>query len=112
MDIIPTNRIISAFENPLDEWKVEEYTLVMDELMLSHDFPPIRGYYSKIDEGDAENPDLYFMTDEKVNETHIGEIVWMVTDGHHRTSAAIKAHLPHLCTELDQSTSSVPISEY
>ncbi len=76
---IKTNRIISAFQNEMDFDKVEKYTAIMKELMLSHDFPPIMGYPRIIDEDDiGEN----YLNGEPVEFYHVGQLVWMVTDGH------------------------------
>lgn len=93
--------IISAFANPIDDSKVEYYTHIMSEKMLSHDFPPISGYPTIIDENDVGD---YFLTGEEITDNHIGQQVWVVTDGHHRTLAAIAANLPFIETELDYST--------
>lgn len=98
--LIRTDRIISAFQNSIEKHKVETYTEVMQIEMLSHDFPPIEGYPVII--GDEDIGD-YFMTDEQINETHLGLLCWKVTDGHHRTLSAINANLPHLEVKLDYS---------
>jgi len=98
--LIRTDRIISAFQNEIDESKIEEFTNIMRREMLSHDFPPINGYPSFVDEDDIG---VLFMNGEVVDESHVGMLVWYVTDGHHRTISAINAELPHLATELDYS---------
>lgn len=98
--LIRTDRIISAFQNEIDESKIEEYTNVMRREMLSHDFPPINGYPSIIDEDDIG---MLFLNGEEVDKSHIGTLVWYVTNGHHRAISAINAELPHLATELDCS---------
>lgn len=97
---IKTDRILSAFSNMIDNNKIEEYTIVMCREMLSHDFPPIKGYPSIINEDDIGK---CFLNNEEVEEHHIGCLVWYVTDGHHRTLSAINANLPYLETELDYS---------
>lgn len=96
--IIRTDRIISAFENGIDERKVEQYAEQMCIDGLCHEFPPIKGFPSIIDENQYNS---YFMTGDDITEEHLGQLVWMVTDGHHRTLAAIKAELPHLPVEVD-----------
>lgn len=98
--LIRTDRIISAFANPVENHKVEAYTEAFKIQMLSHDFPAISGYPVIIDDDDIGD---YFMTGEEVEEQHLGLLCWKVTDGHHRTLAAINADLPHLEVELDYS---------
>ncbi len=103
--VYPTNRIISAFCNPVDPDKVEEYAKQMkqNDLETGHNgFPPIMGFASKIDEDDIEN-EVLFMTGDQVTVEHLGEDVWNVTDGHHRTSAAIEAELNYIETEVEYS---------
>jgi len=100
--IIRTDRIISAFENCVDYDKVEKYANTMKAEMLSHDFPPILGYPGIIDEDDVD--EKMFLNGEVVENEHVGNLVWYVTDGHHRSLAAIEAHLPHLEVEIDFST--------
>jgi len=93
--------VMSAFANPIDDEKVENYTQIMQQEMLGHDFPPIMGFPRVISEEDVGE---YFLTGEEIEDTHIGQKVWVVTDGHHRTLAAINAGLPYINTELDFST--------
>lgn len=93
--------VMSAFANPIDEQKVQDYTEIMQQEMLGHDFPPIMGFPRVISEEDVGE---YFLTGEQIEDTHIGQKVWVVTDGHHRTLAAINAGLPYINTELDYST--------
>lgn len=100
--LIRTDRIISAFANPVDYRKVEDYALTMQIEMLSHSFPPIKGYPFIISEEDTETGEC-FMNGNPIEAEHIGQIAWKVTDGHHRTLAAIEANLPHLEVELDYS---------
>lgn len=99
----PTNRIISALCNPVDPNKVEEYAEIMRYMGLQHDFPPILGFESTIDEDDVENG-VEFMTGELVTEDHLGLEVWRVTDGHHRTLANIEAGLGWIEVEKDYNT--------
>lgn len=98
--LIRTDRIISAFENCIERDKLEKYTELMQQEMLSHDFPPIQGYPMIIDETDFGD---YFLTGEEIDESHLGLLCWKVTDGHHRSLAAIAAELPHLAVTLDYS---------
>lgn len=98
---IKTNRIISAFQNEMDYDKLGEYAEIMAVQMLSHEFPPIQGYPVIIDDNEIGD---CFLTGEEITEDHAGQLAWMVTDGHHRTLAAIQANLPYLGTELDYST--------
>lgn len=98
-DTIDPLLIISAFENYIDDNKVYEYADIMIEKMLSHDFPPIQGFPCVIDERD-----VYFVDGRKINESDWGKKAWKVTDGHHRSLAAIEARLPYLEVCLDYST--------
>jgi hypothetical protein len=68
--------------------------------MLSNNFPAIEGYPSIINEDDIGKE---FLTGEEITSEHLGEYFWNVTNGHHRTLAAINANLPHLLTTLDYS---------
>ena len=97
-ETIRTDRIISAFSNSTDFGKVEEYAQVMRIEGLEHDFPPIKGYPSIIDESDIGKQ---YTTLKSVEKEHVGGLVWMVTDGHHRSFAAIEANLPYLRVEVD-----------
>jgi hypothetical protein len=101
-DLIRTDRIVSAFCNPTNPNVVEDYTAEMNAHMLSHNFPPITGYPSIITEDDMEN-DEFGMMDLNSDDYKAGDLIWKVTDGHHRTLAAIGANLPHLEVELDYS---------
>ena len=98
---IPTNRIMSAFQNEMYPDKLEEYTNIYRELMLSHSFPPIMGYPTIIDEDDIGRE---FLSGEEITEEHIGMMAWKVTDGHHRAVSATKVNIPYLEVELDYST--------
>ncbi len=100
-DRINTNKIISAFENSIDYSKIDEYTQTMQELMLSHEFPAISGYPHKLTNEDIG---ITFLNGEQVESKNIGNLVWFVTDGHHRAISAINANIPYLFTELDFST--------
>ena len=98
---VDTNLLVSAFENAMDFDKIEEYTDVYREQMLSNEFPPILGHPSILDEGDIGN---YFMNGDEITEDDLGKQVWMVTDGHHRSISAINAKVPYISVELDYST--------
>jgi hypothetical protein len=93
--------IISAFENEICFDKVEKYTNIMREEMLSNNFPPIKGFPCIIDEDDLEG---WFIDGSNIAETYLGKLCWMVTDGHHRSIAAASAKLPYINVELDYST--------
>lgn len=98
---IRTSRIISAFANEIEPEKVSKYADIMKTEMLSHSFPPIMGYPSIISEDDDGKE---FLNGMEIDESHIGTLVWFVTDGHHRSLAAIEAGIPYLEVELDYST--------
>lgn len=100
-ETIKTEYIISAFANEIDQEKLEKYTQIMQQEMLQHNFLPIFGYPSILDESDIGNK---FLTGKEVTEEHIGKLVWFVTDGHHRSLAAIDANIPWLRVELDYNT--------
>jgi len=97
--------IISAFANEIEYSKVEQYTQIMQSEMLGHDFPPIMGYPVIIDENDICN---YFLNGDEVIDSMIGKLAWKVTDGHHRSLAAIAANLPHIEVTLDYGTITDP----
>ena len=92
---VSTSRMISAFCNPVDPEKVDTYA----RMMRYSEPPAIHGYPSIIDERDVGN---YFMDDVPITKDDIGRWVWYVTDGHHRTYAAIQAGI-NLFVELDPS---------
>lgn len=98
---INVNCIISAFANDMDQEKVQQYMEIMKAEMLSHNFPPIQGYPIIIEEDDLEG---WFIDGSNIPETMLGKQAWKVTDGHHRSLAAIEAKLPYLHVELDYST--------
>jgi hypothetical protein len=92
--------VISAFSNPIDENKVNKYTNIMKEEMLSNDFPSITGFpiiISKDDVGES------FLSGEIITEEYIGKQAWKVWDGHHRVLAAINANLPYINVRLERS---------
>ena len=98
---IHPHRIISAFANEIETSKVEAYAFDMSIKMLSHEFPPIKGYPVLIDDNDIGEQ---FLTGEEITTKDIGKLCWKVTDGHHRSLAAIESNLPYLETMLDYST--------
>lgn len=98
--LIKVDRIFSAFQNEISEDKVNEYAEIMKNNMLNHDFPPIKGFPSLYD----EDVDLHRWMDwDNHLKPNNGDLIWNVTDGHHRSLAAIIAELPHLEVELDYS---------
>lgn len=99
---IPTDIIVSAFQNEIDPEKLEKYTAVMKEEMLSNNFPPIIGYFSCINWWDIEDK-LEFMNGRIATERDLHKTIWKVTDGHHRTLAAIEAKVPYLYAHYDRS---------
>lgn len=83
----PTSRIISAFQNAMDEGKIEDYTRILKLEEYSNTFPPILGYETEIT---RDMLGWYFLSgsDEEpreIKEQHLGWSAWVVTDGHHRT---------------------------
>lgn len=98
---IKTERIISAFANDIVQEKLERYTAIMKEQMLSHEFPPIEGFPTIIDDNEIGGQ---FLNGEEITEEHRGWLCWKVTDGHHRSLSAIAARVPYLETELDYAT--------
>lgn len=97
---IKTGLIISAFENAIEPDKLQLYTDIMSVEMLGHSFPPIQGYPHEIDDSDIGG---YFLNGNPIEWADLGKIAWKVTDGHHRSLAAIEANLPYIETALDYS---------
>ena len=93
---IRTDRIISAFSNPVDPILVESYVWKLAE----SNPPAIMGYPTIID---WEEHGEHFMTGEEITEEHDGELAWYVTDGHHRTCAAIEAGVLTIDVEPDST---------
>ena len=100
--VISPELVISAFSNPLDYDKIEKYSDVMKDDMLSHNFPPIKGYPIIINDGDIMRFGE-FLNGENITTKDIGKYAWIVTDGHHRVFSALKVGLPELKTILDYS---------
>ena len=94
---IHSNRIVSAFENMIDDDSLDYYR---NEVNFD-DVSPIKGYPSIIDEDDVES-DMYFISGEPITHEHIGERIWYVTDGHHRSIIANEIGIL-LPVELDDS---------
>ena len=103
IETYPTNRIISAFENEMDWNKVNHYAEIMVYQGFNHEFPPIKGFECVIDQDDV-NSNTVFMNGAPVLKENIGEKVWKVTDGHHRTFACIKAELGWIEVTKDFNT--------
>lgn len=97
---ISPNYVISAFANPISFEKIEKYSDEMKLKMMSHNFPPIKGYPIIIDESDIDRFEN-FLNGKKIKEKNLGEYVWVVTDGHHRVVSALKIGLPKLETIID-----------
>jgi hypothetical protein len=95
---IKTGRILSAFENAMDWDKVERFTDVLRVELLQNDVPPIKGFPDVLSEDDIGKA---FLSGEEVTADHVGERVWYVTDGHHRSLAHIEADVRYIRTELD-----------
>jgi hypothetical protein len=95
---IDPNLVISAFSNPIDSNKIEEYSSQM--LALDHNFPPILGYPTIINDDDLGKS---FINGIQISEKYFGKYAWIVTDGHHRTITALNNELPYLETKLDYS---------
>ena len=98
---IKPTMIISAACNEMDSDKIETYTAAFQAEMLSHSFPAIMGFPSVIIEDDLGG---WFVDGREITEDCLGKVAWYVTDGHHRSIAAINAGLPYLETTLDRST--------
>ena len=94
--------VISAFANPIEDEKVNNYSREMEVKMLEHNFPPIKGYPIIIDENDIERYGK-FLSGNDITINDVGRYAWVVTDGHHRVISALIAHLPFLKTILDYS---------
>jgi len=95
---IDPKKVISAFANPIDTNKVEQYAAILREEMLSNNFPPITGYPYQIEKEDIGE---YFLSGKEISKKDVGDIVWKVWDGHHRVLAAIEANLPYIEVELE-----------
>lgn len=99
---ISPNYVISAFDNPISNDKIEKYSDDMRLNMMSHDFPPIKGYPIIIDDSYIERYG-YFLNGEKITKQDLGKYAWIVTDGHHRVISALNAGLTELKTSIDYS---------
>ncbi len=95
---VRVDRIVSAFCNPVDDALVTQYM----ERMLAGEKPPrICGYPSIIDEDDIGQQ---FLSGEEIQPQHIGLNIWYVTNGHHRTCAALEAGITYLDAKIDPFT--------
>ncbi len=107
---VSTSRIISDVSQLVDWDKVEEYSIIMannDIYNGHHGFPEIIGQPMLIDESFIGQPFLSNINDgveEYVTEEHIGEFMLYLSDGHHRTFAAIKAGINYLEWDYDYNT--------
>lgn len=97
---IESKYVISAFDNPIDNIKLNKYREEFRNKGLQHSFPKIKGYPNIIDESDI---DKTFMDGTEITKEHIGTYSWILTDGHHRVVAAIYENIPYLETMLDYS---------
>ena len=95
---IHSSRIISAFQNEIDESSLDYY-----RNKSSEEWGNIMGYESIIDEDDVENTDKTFISGEEITSEHIGEKVFYVTDGHHRSIIACELGI-NLSYVIDSST--------
>ena len=95
--------IISAFENPIDPDAVEQYRGIM-EIQGIQGIAPITGYPDKLTEDDIENG-VTFINGEVAGGSDVGKAVWYVTDGHHRSYAALNVDMVHsLPVMMDTTT--------
>jgi len=99
---ISPHYVISAFKNVILPEKIKKYSDEMSVDMLEHNFPPIKGYPIFIDTNDIKRYEE-FIDDNLITKKDLGRYAWVVTDGHHRTLAALQAGIPKLKTELDYS---------
>lgn len=76
-----------------------------DILTGHHGFPPILGFYDKVDEQDIGKAfNLGNECDEEyITKKHLGIEIFRVTDGNHRFLAAVKAGIWQLETKKDKS---------
>lgn len=104
-ECVRVGRIISAFENEIDHQKVERYVdrMSREEGYFPHCIPAILGYPDVVSSEMVEKG-AFYLSGEPVSASHIGELVWFVTDGHHRTLAALQHGLPILNVSMDEST--------
>ena len=97
---IHSHKIISAFDNEMDENSLDYYRTFECMAMVTLD-KPILGFPSVIDQDDIDDG-LMFMNDEFVTQENLGDIVWKVTDGHHRSTIAAEQGT-NVFVELDKS---------
>lgn len=102
-NFIRTTHIVSAFANAIDFHKVEMYANDMsmqDNMQGCIDFPPIMGFYTTFDPN--EDQTIFNLFNEDVqHEVLEGETIFKVTNGHHRSIAAVYAGIWGLETEFD-----------
>lgn len=96
--------IVSAFENAIDDNKIEQYTNNMLETYdFEYTFPPIKWFPLIIDE-DIINKYQFFLSWKEIPNDYIWKKIWAVTDWHHRVISACNAHKKYIDLELDRST--------
>lgn len=95
---IDPNLVISAFVNPIDKNSVEYYEKIFNSKRLNHNLKPILGFPDILNKDDIGKT---FMNGESVTKEMVGKYVWILTDGHHRVTAAINTDLPYLETKLE-----------
>ncbi len=99
---INPNLVIPAFSNHIYPEKLEKYIDVFKSELLENDFPPIKGYPIILTTHDIERFET-FLNGDDISTSDIGKYAWIVTDGYHRTLAAIEADMPYILTEVDYS---------
>lgn len=97
---IDPNMIIETFQNGIDSEKLEKYTDIMRDELLSHKFPPIKGYPIIITESNIGEK---YLNGNKVKRKDLGKYAWKITDGHHRVLSALANNLEYVETEIDYS---------
>ena len=103
-DSISPKYIISAFANPIDYSKIDEYTDAMqEEYDIEYTFPPITWYPWIITE-DIIDQYAQFINWEDIEYSDIWKLAWFVTDWHHRSIAANNVWKKFVDVELDRST--------
>lgn len=97
---ISPNMVIAAYENAIYDEKLKKYYNTFKHEMLTNDFPPIRGFPTIITNYEIERYGT-FLNGNDITVDDIGKYAWILTDGFHRTLAAIKSNLPYLKTTID-----------
>lgn len=97
---ISPSMVISGFNNSVDWNKVDEYYDIFVELGMNNEFPPIKGYPIIITQDDIDRYEV-FIDNREITKNDIGKYAWIITDGWHRTLAALRANVPYLETKID-----------